>query len=346
MSEEILEPELPIVDPHHHLWDRRFLPAPPSDHPMARVLRLSELYLLDELTADLRNGHNVVATVFVECSAFYRTQGPPEWRSLGETEAVSRLAAQAAEGANGVPGVCAGVVGHVDLRLGDSAPELLQAHIDAAGGRFRGVRNSATHDDDPQVTGPFPRPEPGLYRGADFREGFRHLAPLGLSFDAMVLEPQLPEVIDLARAFPDTTIILDHLGAPVGAGRYEGRREERFGVWRRNMAELAACGNVAVKLGGLGMHYANFASLLAEPRAGSEQLASEWRPYVESAVELFGVRRCMFESNFPVDLGSASYALLWNAFKRLAAGASADEKAALFSQTAARVYRLPIGSKA
>jgi predicted TIM-barrel fold metal-dependent hydrolase len=175
-----------------------------------------------------------------------------------------------------------------------------------------------------------------------FREGFAKLAPMGLSFDAWLLEPQLPDLIDLARAFPETTIVLDHVGTPLGRGGYTGRREERFGVWRDNIRELAKCPNVVVKLGGLAMAFCNFPSFLAEPRAPSSQLAAEWRPYIETCIEAFGADRGMFESNFPVDMGSCDYATLWNAFKHLAAGASADEKAALFAGTARRVYRLDV----
>ena len=342
MAEAILEPELPIIDPHHHLWDRRRAAPLTSDHPFVQVVAPIKAYLLDELMADLRSGHNVVATVFLECKAFYRADGPEELRSLGETEAVNGFAAQTASGIHGEVRVCAGIVGRVDLTLGERAAEILQMHVDAGGGRFRGVRNSAGHDDDPEVTGTHSAHVHDLYEREDFRRGFRQLAPMGLSFDAWVLEPQLPYVIDLARAFPDTTIVLDHVGTPLGSGRYLGRREERFPIWRRNMAELARCENVAMKLGGLGMSHPNFPSFRAEPPASSEQLAQEWRPYVEACIELFGAERCMFESNFPVDIGSCSYATLWNAFKRLAAGASADEKTALFSGTARRIYRLDL----
>ena len=342
MAEEILERELPIVDAHHHMWDKRRLPVESGDHPFTQVVAPIRRYMLDDVTADAESGHNVVASVYLECGAFYKADGPEELRSLGETEVVNGVAAQAASGANGPFQACAGIVGYVDLTLGDRAADLLEAHVGAGGGRFRGVRNIAGYDEDERVTGPLSGGTPGLYRRADFRGGFRYLAQLGLSFDAWLLEPQLPDLIDLARAFPDTTIVLDHLGTPVGSGCYEGRLAERFPLWRGNMAELAGCANVVVKLGGLGMCFSNFPSFLAQRPASSEQLAQEWRPYVETGVELFGADRCMFESNFPVDRGACSYATLWNAFKRLAAGASSDEKAALFSGTAKRVYRLEL----
>jgi len=344
MAEEILEPDLPIVDPHHHLWDRRTYAAPDQteEHPFMTAIRPAQRYLLDELLADTGSGHNVVATVFVECGAFYRADGPVELRPVGETEFVNGVAAMSASGTYGPFRACAGIVGKADLLLGDGVVPVLEAHLRAGGDRFRGIRNSASWSEDKGVLGPLNRVEEGLYRSDLFHAGFRHLAPMGLSFDAWLLEPQLPDLIDLARAFPETTIVLDHVGTPLGRSSYEGRLEERFPIWRENIRELAKSPNVVVKLGGLAMAFCNFRSFLAEPRAPSQQLADEWRPYVETCIEAFGAERCMFESNFPVDMGSCDYATLWNAFKRLTAGASAGEKTALFSGTAARVYRLSL----
>lgn len=342
--EAIIEPDLPIIDPHHHLWDRRAVVSslPPVKHGFEHVVRRSPRYLLDELAADMTSGHKVIGTVFVECGAMYRADGPAEMRPVGETEFVNGVAAMSASGIYGDIRACAGIVGHADLTLGARVREVLEAHLAAGGGRFRGVRQSASYDADPEVLGPLARQGPELYRRAEFREGFAQLAPLGLSFDAWMLEPQLPDVIDLATAFPDTSIILDHVGTPLGIGSYSGRRDERFGVWRDNIRELARRPNVNVKVGGLAMVFPGFPSLLADPPAPSEQLAAEWKPYVETCIEAFGAERCMFESNFPVDILSCDYAVLWNAFKRLAAGASAEEKAALFAGTARRIYRLAI----
>jgi predicted TIM-barrel fold metal-dependent hydrolase len=342
-AEQILEPELPIVDPHHHLWDRRNYAAPAApEHPFMTAIADARRYLLDELMADTGSGHNVVATVFVECGAFYKADGPVDLRPVGETEFVNGVAAMSASGLYGDMRACAGIVSRADLLLGDGVVEVLEAHVAAGGGRFRGIRNSASWDADKEVLGPLNRVEAGLYLRDDFRQGFRHLAPMGLSFDAWLLEPQLLDVIDLARAFPETTIVLDHVGTPVGRGSYQGRLPERFDAWRTNIRELAKSPHVNVKLGGLAMAFCNFPSFLAQPRAPSEQLAEEWRPYIETCIEAFGPQRCMFESNFPVDMGSCSYATLWNAFKRIAAGASAAEKTALFSGTASKVYRLSI----
>jgi predicted TIM-barrel fold metal-dependent hydrolase len=306
------------------------------------AIRPAQRYLLDELLADTGSGHNVIGTVFVECGAFYRGDGPADTQPVGETEFVNGVAAMSASGMYGDMRACAGIVSKADLLLGAAVEPVLEAHICAGGGRFRGIRNSASWCEDKAVLGPLNRVEAGLYREPVFREGFAKLAPMGLSFDAWLLEPQLPDLIDLARAFPDTTIVLDHVGTPLGRGGYTGRREERFGVWRDNIRELAKCPNVVVKLGGLAMAFCNFPSFLAEPRAPSSQLAAEWRPYIETCIEAFGADRGMFESNFPVDMGSCDYATLWNAFKHLAAGASADEKAALFAGTARRVYRLDV----
>lgn len=338
--EPILDPELPIVDAHHHLWDRRRYPdAEGAAHVALAALAPKNLYLIDEFLDDTATGHRIIATVFVECAAFYRANGPEELKSLGETEFATGVAAMSASGLYGDTRVNAGIVGRVDLSLGDAAAALLEEHCAIAGARFKGVRNSGTYDADPQVLGPLSRVE-HHYANPAFRAGFRHLARLGLSFDAWVLEPQLTDVIELARAFPDTPIILDHAGTPPGLGRYRGTHAARFANWRANIVELASCPNVTVKLGGLGMGFNNFPSFGRLPRASSAELAADWAPYLETCIEVFGADRAMFESNFPVDVGCGEYTTVWNAFKRIAAGASAHEKAALFAGTAASIYGL------
>ncbi|HEX7761702.1 MAG TPA: amidohydrolase family protein [Caulobacteraceae bacterium] len=344
--EAILEPDLPIVDPHHHLWDRatvRALPPPPPGtavHPFTQVIARQPRYLLDELLADLNSGHNVRATVFVQCGAFHRADGPEHLRPVGETEFVNGVAAMTASGAYGDIRACAGIVGNADCTIGDRIKETLEAHLVAGGGRFRGIRHSASYDADTGVLGPLARQTPGLYASDAFRSGYKHLADYGLSFDAWLLEPQLPELIDLARRFPEIPIVLDHVGTPLGLASYEGRRGERFPTWLANIKELSKSANVSVKLGGLAMAFCNFPSFLSDPPAPSTQLAAEWGPYLEACIDAFGPGRCMFESNFPVDLGSCDYDVLWNAFKVFAKGYSADEKTALFSGTASKVYRL------
>ena len=344
-SEAVLEPELPIIDPHHHLWDRRPLAGaerPEPRHSFERIIDRVPRYLLDELLADMKRGHNVIGTVYMECGSMYRQGGPAPLRPVGETEFVNGVAAMSASGLYGEARACAGIVGHADLTAGSAVREVLEAHIAAGGGRFRGIRQSASWDADDGVLGPLSRNRAGLYGREDFRQGFAELAPLGLSFDAWMLEPQLADLVALAKAFPETAIVLDHVGTPLGIASYAGRREERFAVWRGAIGDLAALPNVSVKVGGLAMPFAGFASFMAQPPASAQALADEWRPYVEACIEAFGVRRCMFESNFPVDIGSCDYGALWNAFKVIARGYSADEKSSLFSDTARRVYRLDI----
>ena len=341
MTEAILEPDLPIVDPHHHLWDLRpLVPAfPEPHHPFIATVARSAYYTFDQLHADVTSGHNVIATVFMECGAFYRAGASDDVKVVGEVEYVNGVAAQSASGLYGPARLCAGIVGHADLRLGAGVRAVLEAQI-AVTGRFKGIRHSAAWDADAQVLGaPFHAP-PGLLADAAFREGFAQLAPLGLSFDAWVLEPQLGDVLNLARAFPETTIVLDHCGTPLGMASYGGKLPERFEAWRGAIRELATCPNVQVKLGGLAMPFCGLPDHGPEAGLSSETLAAMWRPYIETCIESFGPNRAMFESNYPVDKWAGSYAVLWNAFKRLTQGASAEEKAELYAGTATRAYRL------
>jgi predicted TIM-barrel fold metal-dependent hydrolase len=323
LTEEILDPELPIIDPHHHLWKAR--PDP---------------YLLDDLVADLRTGHNVLATVFIQCGSEYRAEGPPAMRPVGETEFVAAAAHACETGNYGPLRACAGIVGHADCTLGDGIDPVLEAHIKAGGGRFKGIRHSGTYDPGIAPTAP-PGAPPGLYRDPAFRAGFARLHRLGLTFEAWLYHPQLGDLLDLLRAFPDQKVVLNHLGGPLGVGPYEGKRTEVFAQWRAWMIELADCQNLYIKLGGLAMNVNGFGFHHEILPPSSGEMAKAWRPFVETAIETFGADRCMFESNFPVDKGMCAYPVLWNAFKRLAAGASANEKAALFHRTAAKFYQLP-----
>src|SRR5213082_842610 len=323
-QEEILEPELPIVDPHHHLVDRTN----------------TGRYLLPELLADTGSGHNIIATVYLEWLSMYRADGPVAMRPVGEVEFANGVAAIAASETYGKTQVCAGVVAYTDLMLGAQVEAVLEAMILAGGGRFRGIRYiTASHQDEAARGSSVNRPA-GLLMDPKVREGFARLHPLGLSFDAWMYFTQLGELVDLARAFPETPIVLDHVGGPIGIGPYAGKRDEVFTEWKNSIAELARCPNVHVKLGGLGMRLFGFDVHAGELPPSSEELATLWRPYIETCIEAFGPARAMFESNFPVDKGSGSYHVFWNAFKRVAAGCSADEKTALFSGTARRFYRL------
>lgn len=323
--EDILEPDLPIIDPHHHLWD---FPA--------------HRYLLPDLLADTGSGHNIVSTVFIECTACYRADGPEELRPLGETEFVNGISAMSASGGYGPTRAAAGIVGFVDLTIGARAEEVLRRHMQAAGSRFKGIRHAAGWEDKTtEVHNSHTHPPRHLYRDhARFREGFAALGRLGLVFDAWLYHPQIGDLIDLARAFPAQPIVLDHVGGPLGLGWYADKRSEILASWTKDMRELAKCSNVSIKLGGLGMRISGFAFHHRETAPTSQVLADAWRPYMDVCIEAFGAKRCMFESNFPVDKISGSYAVCWNAFKRLAAGASADEKAALFHDTARRFYAL------
>jgi L-fuconolactonase len=324
--EPILEPDLPIVDAHHHLWDR----------PGWR-------YLLDELLADTNTGHNIIATVFVQARAMLRATGPIELRPVGETEFVNGVAAMSASGLYGKTRACAGIVGHADLSLGSRVEPVLLAHLGAGGARFRGIRHISAWDRDAAMASPAYNPPPGLLGDQRFREGFAVLERLGLSFDAWLYHPQIGELTELARAFPETRIVLNHVGGPIGIGAYAGKHQEVFAGWVSSIRTLAACGNVFVKLGGLGMRMGGFGFHERPEPPSSDVLAAAWRPYIDTCIDAFGVSRCMFESNFPVDKGSYSYPVFWNACKRLAGGASKAERSELFAQTAARFYRLDLG---
>ncbi|MFN4089786.1 MAG: amidohydrolase family protein [Alphaproteobacteria bacterium] len=328
-----IEPDLPIVDTHHHLWDRRTAGRRGGEPPIGR-------YLLDELMADIRSGHNVVQTVFLECHSMYRAGGPVEMRPVGEVEFVAGVAAMSESGAYGPERVAAGIVGFADLALGDRVAPVLEAQIAAGGGRFRGVRFSAAWDADPVIGNSHGVAGLGLYREPAVIEGVRRLAAHGLSLDAWCFHPQLADVAALARAVPEATIVLNHVGGPLAYGRYAGRAEEVHAAWKPAMAEIAACPNVFVKLGGQVMRLGAFPYPTAGAPPSSEAMAAHWRPWVGTCIELFGAGRCMFESNFPVDRMGTGWVPLWNAFKRIAADASAGEKAALFAGTARRAYRL------
>jgi L-fuconolactonase len=321
LTEDILEPELPIIDPHHHVWD----------HP-------GNKYYLDELLADANSGHNVVQTVFLQCFSAYRTGGPEAMKPVGETEFVASVAAEADRRGTRTK-ICAGIVGHADLRLGDGVNGVLQAHAAAAQGRFRGIRHiTARHH---RILASMATPPTfGLMAEPSFRRGFAQLERHGLSFDAWLYHTQIDQLVDLARAFPGVPIVLNHVGGPLDVGPYRGRGDAVFSAWRGAMKTLASCPNICVKLGGLAMvvNGFDFHENLVPPSSG--ELAAAWRPWMEACIEDFGARRCMFESNFPVDKGMCSYPVLWNAFKRIASGASAAEKTALFHGTAERFYRL------
>ncbi len=321
--EDVIEPDLPIVDPHHHLWDRP-----------------EERYLLSEFLADMNDGHDVRATVFVQCRSMYRKTGPEALRPVGEVEFVNGVAAQTASGFYGHRLACAGIVAGADLTLGAGVDAVLERMRQVAGDRFCGIRNSVAWHESPDVRSSHILPPPGLMADARFREGASRLARHGLSLDVWAYQTQLGEVLDLARANPGTTLVIDHLGGPLATGPYLGKRNEMFAHWQTSLADLARLPNTRIKLGGLGMQVSGFTFHERPEPPTSAELTAAWRPYVETAIALFGARRAMFESNFPVDKGMYGYRAFWNACKHLASGCSHDEKTALFSGTAIDVYRL------
>jgi L-fuconolactonase len=322
-----LEPDLPICDPHHHLWDQRAGAEQPR-------------YLLDEMLDDLAGGHNVVSTVFIECGAMFKADGPENLRCVGETEFVNGIAAMSASGGYGKTQIAAGIIGTVDLRIGDATADVLDAHIAAGGGRFRGIRRGAFWHESPLIRNHRTEPPNGLMLRDDFRSGFKHLAPRKMTFEVWCAHTQIHEAVDLARAFPDTILVLDHFGGPTAIGPYAGKQAEVFAYWKTQIDELARSPNVVAKLGGLNMDINGYGWEKRPLPPTSSELMEATRPYFEYTIERFGVDRCMFESNFPVDKLSCSYTVLWNSFKRLTQGYSADERSALFYGTATRVYRL------
>ncbi len=325
-QEEIIDPRRPIVDAHHHLWDRG-----------------GQRYMIEEITGDIASGHNIVATVYVDCRSMYRAGGPEAMRPVGEVEFANGVAAMSASGGYGSAALCAGIVGHANLLLGDAARAVLEAEIAAGNGRFRGIRHASAWDADASIGGTYATRPKGLLLDTTFRKGFACLAPLDLSFDAWLFHPQIGELTDLARAFPDTRIVLDHCGGPIGVGSYANRRQEIFPVWQASIREIAKCPKVVVKLGGLAMRLLGYDFHERPTPPSSEDAAAAWRPYIESCIEAFGPERCMFESNFPPDKGQCSYQVIFNAFKRLAAPYSETEKTALFQKTATDFYRLGPG---
>lgn len=324
VEEDILEPERPIIDPHHHLWRDKKGPA----------------YELENLWADTASGHNILGTVFVECGADYRPDGPESLRPVGETEYVAAAARSSCrDAAPGHPPIL-GIVSHVDLRLGEAVAEVIEAHRQAAGGLLRGIRHSVAYYPDPPAVERYTGRIRHLLLDGDFRRGFAQLAPAGLSFDAWLTHEQIPELTDIAQAFPETTIVFDHFGGPMGIGPYAGRQADIFPQWQKDVTDLATCDNVVAKLGGLAMPINGWGWDTRDTPATSDEIVAAHEAYYLHTIEQFGPERCMFESNFPVDRLSVSYGVLWNAFKKIARCFSEAEKDALFETTARRVYRL------
>jgi len=322
-DEAVIDPGRRIIDPHHHLWH----------------WPKSSTYMLEDLWADTGAGHAVEKTVFIECRAFYRSSGPAELRSVGETETVAELARVSRERGDG-HAVLSGIVAHTDLTLGEGLEDVLAAHHEAGRGLLRGIRHSGARDTEPATLSIPGRGLPGQYERPDFQRGVKLLGKLGLTYDTWHFHHQNRAFAALARAVPDTLLVLDHFGTPLGVGRFAGQRDAVFEHWRQDIAEIARCPNVVAKLGGLAMPDNGFGWDRRGRPASSDELVQAQRRYYMHALECFGPERCMFESNFPVDKASVSYRALWNAFKKLVQDFSESEKHALFYGTAERIYRL------
>ena len=329
-EEEALEPDLPICDPHHHFWDMRTERIP------------YQRYLLHELADDVNSGHNVRSTVFVEARAMYRSSGPEEMRPVGEVEFVQGLAAASESGLYGPTRAAASIVGHANLNLGDAVEPVLEALQAASPNRFRGIRHSVTWDPHPEIEVTSAYRMQGQLASDDFRAGARVLSRMGLSLEGWMYFPQLPELADFAKAVPDLQIILNHIGGLLRVGPYANDDDEVLATWRSGIAAVAECPNVTVKLGGIGMPRTGFDWHERDTPIGSEELAESMAPFMHCCIEQFGPDRSMFESNFPVDKVSYSYNVMYNAFKRLSSGYSESERADMFHDTAARVYRVEV----
>lgn len=321
-EETILFPDLEIIDAHHHLWD----------YPGFR-------YLVPEFARDIAD-HNVVASVYAECHSMYRKDGPSHLKYVGETEFVIGQQAQAASGSYGPAHIAAGIIGYADLKLGAAVDEVLDAHIEVARERFKGIRYSANHDPNEAIMGSPHDDRPGVLGDERILEGLRKLAEKGLIFECWVFFHQLDEVVSLARAIPDLQIVLNHCGGPLGYGPYAENREEHYASWARGMQRVAREPNVSCKVGGIMGRGAAYDYIHAVTPPDSETLAEIWRPWFEPTIEWFGANRCMFESNYPLEKMGTSYRTLYNCFKRIAINASDDERRALFADNARRIYRM------
>lgn len=327
VSETAIEPAVPIIDAHHHL----FAVAPrPNLEPCTPNEWISELRA---------SNHNVVATVHVDAFSNYRTEGPEHLRPVGETEYIESVANASDQSSVGYRGVCSAIVCNADLMLGGAVGEVIDAHMTASA-RVRNVRRMTVYDAELPHGLPGHR-VPHMLGRPEFHEGMREVAKRGLGFDAAVAQSQLLELVDFAHSFSDTLIVLNHIGTPLAIGRYRDNPADAFAQWKAGMVALARCPNVVVKIGGLNMP---FTGLGVDPSAAtpltSSQMADRQRVHVLTTIELFGPHRCMFESNFPVDQWYTSYRVLWNAFKIITTGFSTADRSALFSETARRVYRM------
>ena len=326
-TEDTLEPEIPICDPHHHFWVER---SEPVDY---------QQYLLPELAADVNSGHNVKSTVFIEVRCEYRADGPDEMKPVGEVEYIQTIADASAAGAHGPTKAAAAIIGHADLKLGEGVRPVLEAMKSASLDRFRGIRHSVGWDESPELAN---RDIKGALGTDGYRAGAQVLSDMGLILENSLYFHQAGELVEFARALPDLKIVLNHIGGLVRVGPYANRDEEVLPAWRKGIEEMAKCPNIVLKLGGVGQTRFAYGWDVLEKPIGSEDLARQLRPLMEYCIDQFGPDRCMFESNYPVDKISYSYNVLWNAFKRLSSSYTAVDRASMFHDTAARVYNINV----
>ena len=321
VREEPVDPQRRILDSHHHLWDRG-----------------GSKYLMEEFAADTSLTHNVIGTVFVECMASYRVEGPEKFRPVGEVEFVAVEAARSNE-LDASP--ILGIVGFADLCLGETVVDVLGELESVGSGLFRGIRYSTAWDASAEIRPGHTNPTPQIMEDQTFRTGLMALGSMGYTFDAWLYHPQLNDFASLANSCPEVTMILNHLGGPLGIGPYAGKHDEVVEQWQSSMRLVAKQPNVFIKIGGLGLdwYFGTGWTKRAIPPT-SDELARYWAPMVHWCIDTFGPSRCMFESNFPVDRQSSSYGTLWNAFQKLADRYDNDEQDALFCNTAIQVYDL------
>ena len=329
ISEEIIDQDIEIVDPHHHLW-----PGPPR----TEGAKAENRYLLEDLWKDTESGHKISKTVFVECGQGYYESGPDAMKPVGETKFVYEVAEEAKLDKSKAQ--IEGIVGHADMMIGSSAREVLEAHVEEGKGRFKGIRHGASWDESEEIRNSHSIPIRHIYLDSKFQQGIEQLDALNLTLDAWNYHKQIKELTELAKCFPNLKIVQNHFGGPLGIGPYKNKREEVFSEWKDSISELAERENVYMKLGGLAMPINGWGWHKRELPTTSDELVEKHGKYYLHAINSFGVKRCMFESNFPVDKRSISYPILWNGFKRVVRDYSLEEKEFLFSKAAAEFYSL------
>ena len=299
-NEEVIDPARPIVDPHHHLWDRG-----------------GQRYMIEEMAEDIASGHNIVATVYVDCRSMYRANGPEAFRPVGEVEFANGVAAMSASGGYGPAAICAGIVSHVNLLLGEAAKPVLEAEIAAGNGRFRGIRHSSAWDADPDVAGMYANAAEGPAARPDLSQGFCLPRAAGPEFRCLAVSSADRRIRPISPApfrTPKSCSIIAAARSALAAMPAGARKSFRSGKPRSRKSPNAPMSSV--KLGGLAMRLLGYDFHERPLPPSSEEAAAAWRPYIETCIEAFGPERAMFESNFPPDKGQCSYQVIFNAFKR------------------------------